>query len=56
MVWGMLGLGDRVKNTTWSARKDSGIVVALVDKTATVEYDDGERVNVPIANAQKTRR
>lgn len=56
-MWGMLGLGDRVKNTARGGRKDSGQVVSLPDdNTATIEYDDGERVNVPIDNARKTRR
>lgn len=55
-MWGMLGLGDQVKAKVRGGRKDAGRVVSLPDdKTATVEYDDGERVNVPIANARKTR-
>lgn len=56
-MWGMLSRGDRVKNTVRGARKDTGRVVSLPDdRTATIEYDDGERVNVPIDKAQKTRR
>lgn len=58
MVWGMIGLGDRAKSTVRSGRKDSAQVVAVQPdtKTVTLEYDDGERVNVRIADTTKTRR
>lgn len=56
MVWGYIGLGDRVKNKVRGGRKDTAQVVAVHDRDVTIEYDDGERINVPIANAQKTRR
>lgn len=56
MVWGYIGLGDRVKNTARGARKDTAQVVAVNDRDVTIEYDDGDRVNVPIDNARKTRK
>lgn len=57
-MWGMISLGDRVKNTVRGARKDTGRVVNLPmnENTVTIEYDDGDRVNVPIDNARKTRK
>src|SRR3546814_15614653 len=56
MVWGYIGLGDRVKNTARGARKDTAQVVSVNDRDVTIEYDDGDRVNVPIDNRSEERR
>lgn len=57
-MWGMLGLGDKVKATGRGARRDSGqiVEVPMDSNNMTVEYDDGERVSVPIGKIQKTKR
>lgn len=57
MVWGYLGLNDRVKVSKRGARKDVGKVVKIHMESnhADVRYDDGTEVTVRIGDAQKTR-
>lgn len=57
-MWGMLGLGDKVKATGRGARDDSARIVEVPVKgnTYTVEYDDGERASVPVSKMKKTKR
>lgn len=56
-MWGMLGLNDTVKVTRRRARNDAGKVVNLPmdSNNAVVEYPDGERVTVRIADVRKTK-
>lgn len=57
MVWGYIGLNDRVKVSKRGARKDVAKVTKVHDTNhVTVEYDDGETAVVRIGDAQKTRR
>lgn len=54
-MWGMISLGDRVKDTSRGGRKDKGKIVRLGvnDDSATIRYDDGEEVTV---NQDKARK
>lgn len=56
MVWGMLGLNDRVK-VTKRGSKGKGKVVKMdnENRMATVEMDDGREVTVKIGDTTKTR-
>lgn len=57
MVWGYLGLNDRV-NVTKRGSKGTGTVVEMdiANSSATVEMDDGREVTVNIADTTKTRK
>lgn len=56
MVWGYLGLNDRVK-VTKRGSKGKGKVVKMdnENRMATVEMDDGREVTVKIGDTTKTR-
>ncbi len=58
MVWGYLGLNDKVKVSKRGARKDVGKVVKIHMESnhADVEYPDGQKVTVRIGDAQKTKK
>lgn len=57
MVWGYIGLNDRVKVTKRGSKGKGKIVkMDIENRNATVEMDDGREVTVKIADTTKTRK
>lgn len=57
MVWGYIGLNDRVKVTKRGSKGTGKIVKMDIENSkATVAMDDGREVTVKIADTTKTRK
>lgn len=57
MVWGMLGLNDRVKVTKRGAKGKGKVVeMPMGTNNVVVEYDNGDRVTVQMGDTTKIRK